>query len=188
MPVQPQHRFSVRDYYRMTETGVLPPDARIELLDGQIMDMEPIGPSHGGSVNRLNRLFNRLSRGRWLVTAQNPVHLDEYSEPQPDLMLVKPEPDDYTTRHPAPQDVFLLIEVAQTPLGYDREQKLPAYGCAGIPEVWIVNLADRTIEVYREPHFAGYDSKAILRTGDKACPQAFPDVAVDVAELLTASE
>src|ERR1041385_3379705 len=100
MQVQAKHRFNVEEYYRMAETGVLKPDARVELLDGQIIDMEPIGPFHGGSVNRLNRLFNELSRNRWLVTAQNPVHLNEYSEPQPDLMLVKPEPDDYMTTHP----------------------------------------------------------------------------------------
>lgn len=171
----------------MGESGVLKPDARVELLDGRIIDMEPIGPFHGGSVNRLNRLFNTLSKGRWLVTAQNPVHLDDYSEPQPDLMLVKPAPDDYTTRHPRPEDVFLLIEVAQTSLGYDRGQKLPAYGRAGIVEVWIINLADQIIEVYREPHFNGYGSKAILRAGDKARFQAFPEVAVEVAGLLKAS-
>ncbi|HYV28503.1 MAG TPA: Uma2 family endonuclease [Candidatus Eisenbacteria bacterium] len=184
MPVETQHRFSVEDYHRMTETGVLKPDVRVELLDGQIIDMEPIGPFHGGSVNRLNRLFNKLSRDRWLVTAQNPVHLNEYSEPQPDLMLVKPEPGDYTTRHPRPEDVFLLIEVAQTSLDYDRGRKLAAYGRAGIAEVWIVNLGDRTIEIYREPHYTGYSSTKVLRTGDKACPLAFPDAAVDVAELL----
>ena len=168
----------------MAETGVLRPETRVELLDGQIIDMEPIGPFHGGSVNRLNRLFNKLSRDRWLVTAQNPVHLNEYSEPQPDLMLVKPEPGDYTTRHPRPEEVFLLIEVAQTSLDYDRGRKLAAYGRAGIVEVWLVNLADRTIEIYREPHHAGYRSTKVLRAGDKACPLAFPDAAVDVAELL----
>src|SRR5438132_1232928 len=89
MLVQAEHRFSVADYYRMAETGVLKPDARVELLDGKIIDMLPIGPFHGGSVNRLIRLFSKLSNGRWLVSAQNPVHLDEYSEPQPDLMLLK---------------------------------------------------------------------------------------------------
>src|SRR5438045_6511509 len=112
MLVQAQHRFSVVDYYRMSETGVLKPGTRVELLDGRIIDMSPIGPFHGGAVNRLIRLFSKLSNGRRLVSAQNPVHLDEYSEPQPDLLLLKPAPDDYTSRHPAPHDVFLLIEVA----------------------------------------------------------------------------
>ncbi|MBI4660415.1 MAG: Uma2 family endonuclease [Verrucomicrobia bacterium] len=163
------------------------------------------------------------------MTAQNPIHLDEFSEPQPGLMLVteetvgwtirgrfavpplggpnrlkpglqtptcrssnglvnKPEPDDYASRHPQPKDVFLLIEVAQTSLGYDRDRKLPGYGRAGVSEVWIVNLTGRTIEVYREPHFAGYGSTVALRTGDKVTPLAFPDAGIDVAELLWASK
>src|SRR5438045_3836729 len=170
MPVQTQHRFNVKDYYRMGESGVLRPDARVELLDGRIIDMSPIGPFHGGVVNRLNRLMGKLSNGRWLVSAQNPLHLDEYSEPQPDLMLLKCADDDYTSRHPTPRDVFLLIEVADTTLIYDRKEKLPAYGGAGIPEVWILNLSARTLEVYRQPHFAGYSSTQTLRAGEKACP------------------
>src|SRR6266700_1636870 len=159
MLVQAEHRFTVADYYRMAETGVLKPGARVELLDGKIIDMLPIGPFHGGSVNRLIRLFSKLSNGRWLVSAQNPVHLDEYSEPQPDLMLLKPEADDYTSRHPRPEDVFLLIEVADTSLDFDREEKLPAYGRTGISEVWILNRPAKVPEAYREPHFSGYGSK-----------------------------
>jgi len=184
MPVQTQHRFSVEDYYRMAETGVLRSDARVELLDGRIIDMSPIGPFHGGLVNRLSRLFNRLSNGRWLVSAQNPLRVDDHSEPEPDVMLLQPTADDYTSRHPQPKDVFLLIEVADSTLEYDREEKLPVYGRAGIAEVWIVNLQDATIEVYREPHFTGYGNKTLLRAGHQAKPLAFPDAAVDVAELL----
>jgi Uma2 family endonuclease len=184
MPIQAKHRFSVKDYYRMAETGVLPPDARVELLDGEIIDMSPIGPFHGGVVARLTRLFNHLANGRWLVWPQNAVRLDDHSEPQPDLALLKPSPDDYTNRQPGPDDVFLLVEVADTTLAVDRDQKLPAYGRAGIAEVWIVNLSEETIEVYREPHFTGYNSKAVLRVGDKASPLAFPDAVVGVAELL----
>jgi Uma2 family endonuclease len=183
MPLATTHRFSVEAYYRMAETGVIGPDARVELLDGEIIDMSPIGPLHGGVVNRLLRLFARLSSGRFLLTVQNPVRLDDYSEPQPDLMLLKPVPDDYTVRHPGPEDVFLLIEVAASSLAYDRGTKLPAYGRAGILEVWIVNLEDEAIEVYREPHLAGYASTTLLRPGETVRPLAFPDAAVDVAEL-----
>ena len=184
MLVRAQHRFSVKEYYRMAETGVLRPDARVELLDGRIIDMSPIGPFHGGVTKRLNQFFTKLSKGRWVVSVQDPVQLDEYSEPQPDLMLLKPAADDYTTRHPGPADVFLLIEVADSSLDLDREEKLPAYGHAGIAEVWILNLPARTIEIYREPHFTGYGVNQTLRAGDKASPLAFPDVAVEVAELL----
>ena len=146
--------------------------------------MSPIGPFHGGLVNRLTRLFHKLSRGRWLVSAQNPLRLDDHSEPEPDVMLLKPAADDYTSRHPQPDDVFLLIEVSDTTLEFDCGEKLRAYGRAGITEVWIVNLNDATIEDYREPNFTGYGSKTVLRAGDQAKPLAFPDVTVDVAELL----
>jgi Uma2 family endonuclease len=184
MLVQAHHRFSVRDYYRMAEAGVLKPDARVELLDGRIIDMSPIGPFHGGSINRLIRLFSMISGGRWLVSAQNPVRLDDHSEPQPDLMLLRPATDDYRSRHPRPEDVFLLIEVADSSLDFDRGEKLPAYGRAGIPEVWILNLPDNTLEVYREPHFSGCASQIRLRAGDKAVPLAFPDAKIEAAELL----
>ena len=103
----------------MAETGVLKPDARVELLDGKIIDMSPIGPFHGGMVNRLIRWFSTHARGRWLVSAQNPLRLDDYSEPEPDLMLLRPAPDDYTSRHPLPEDVILPIEVSDTTLDYD---------------------------------------------------------------------
>jgi Uma2 family endonuclease len=184
MPVQTRHRFSVEEYYRMAETGVLKPDARVELLNGEIIDMSPIGPFHGGVVNYLIEVFTVARRGRWVTTVQNPVHLSDDSEPQPDLLLLKPSPDFYRKRHPQPEDVHLLIEVSDTSLTTDREDKLPAYGRAGIAEVWIVNLNEETIEVYREPHFTGYGSRSILRAGEKAAPRAFPDAAVDVAESL----
>jgi len=184
MLVQAQHRFSAKDYHRMAETGVLRPDARVELLDGKIIDMSPIGPFHGGLVKRLSRIFNLKAKDRWLVSTQDPLHLDDHSEPEPDMMLLKPVADDYTSRHPQPEDVFLLIEVSDTTLEYDRGEKLPAYGRAGVAEVWIVNLNEATIEVYREPHFTGYGSKTVLRGGGTAFPQAFPDVAVAVGELL----
>ena len=178
------HRFTSRDYYRMAETGVLKPDARVELLDGQVFEMSPIGPFHGGAVSRLNRLFVTLSKGRWFVWVQNPVTLDDYSEPQPDLMLLKPAADDYTTALPAPDDVFLLIEVSDSTVASDREKKLPLYGRAGIREVWIVNLPDQSIEVCRDPHYQGYASTEVLRPGAQARPLAFPDVALEVADLV----
>jgi Uma2 family endonuclease len=184
MVVQTKHRFSVKEYYRMAETGVLRPDARVELLNGEIIDMSPIGPFHGGLVNRLIRIYGKLSNGRWQASAQNPLRLDDHSEPEPDFMLLKPSPDDYTSRHPRPDEAFLLVEVADASLDYDLEEKLPAYGHAGVAEVWIVNLRDQSLEVYREPHFTGYGGKTILRAGDTVAPLAFPDAAVDVAELL----
>lgn len=168
----------------MAETGVLRPDARVELLDGEIIDTSLIGPFHGGVTNYLIQLFTAAAKDRWIVAVQNPVRLDDHSEPQPDLALLKPSPDFYRKRHPSPDDVCLLVEVSDTTLAVDRDQKLPAYGRAGITEVWIVNLNEAAVEVYREPHFTGYNSKTILRAGDQASPRSFPDMVVNVADLV----
>jgi len=184
MQVQAKHRFNVKEYYRMAETGVLKPDARVELLNGEIVDMSPIGPFDGGITKFLNRLFSAAAKGRWITAVQDPVRLDDHSEPQPDLMLLKPVSDFYRKQHPQPEDVFLLVEVSDTTLATDQEEKLPAYGRAGITEVWVVNLAELTVEMHREPHFNGYGSRTVLRAGNQATPQAFSDVVVDVAELL----
>ena len=168
----------------MAELGFLAPDARVELIGGEIHDMSPIGPLHSGVTIRLNRLFSLAAKGRWIVSTQNPVGLDNYSEPEPDVVLLKPAPDDYVSHHPAPDDVLLLIEVADSSLDFDRQKKLPVYARAGVPEVWIINLQESVIEVFREPHFTDYGQKAIVRSGEKASPAAFPDVKVDVADLL----
>jgi Uma2 family endonuclease len=168
----------------MGETGVLPPDARVELLDGEVIDMSPIGPFHGGVTNYLIQTFANAAKSRWVLIAGNPVHLDDFSEPQPDIMLVKPNPAFYRNKHPVPSDVFLLIEVADSSLDRDLMEKLPRYAQAGIPEVWIINLNDETIEVYRRPDFTAYGRKTVLSAGDFAKPEIFPDVSIDVSDLL----
>lgn len=178
------HRFSAEDYHRLAETGILAPDARVELIEGEIHDMSPIGPLHSGVTIRLNRFFTLHAKGRWTVCIQDAVRLNNYSEPEPDVLILKPAPDDYVSHHPAPDDVLLLIEVADSSLEFDRDKKLPVYARAGIGEVWIINLQESSIEVYREPHFTGYEKKTVLHAGDQACPLAFPDVAIDIAELL----
>ena len=153
------------------------------MLDGQIFDLFPVSPLHAAVTGQIAQPFFEDSEGCCIVSIHNPVRLDEFSEPEPDVALLKYRADYYKTRHPGPEDVFLLIEVADVSLDYDRD-KLPMFGRAGITEVWIVNLVNQTIEVYREPHFTGYRSKANLRAGDKAMPEAFPNIAVDVAALL----
>ena len=179
-----KHRFSVEEYYRMAETGVLQPGARVELLDGEIIDMSPIGPYHGVVTKFLNDFFSTTSKGRWVVSVQDPVRLSDQSEPQPDLVRLKPPLNRYRQRHPQPQDIFLLVEIADSSLQIDQEEKLPAYARSGIGEVWIVNLNEQTIEVYCQPHFTGYASKTVLSEGEMASPQDFPDAKVDVGELL----
>jgi len=184
MTALPIHRLTVEDYYSMMHAGVLREGERVELLNGQLVDMLPIGPFHGGSTNRLTRTFERLSRDRWITSVQNPVHLGKHDEPQPDLMLLRPEPDFYSTRHPEPGDVFLLIEISDSTLLIDREEKVPIYARAGIPEVWIVNLPERLVEVFRKPEHGAYTALQKVRPGQPLAPLAFPDAAIDTAALL----
>lgn len=184
MSVLAAHRFSALDYHRMIETGVLSARARVELLDGQIVDMSPIGPLHGGVTNYLNQYFNQRANQRFLVVTQNPVRLDDHSEPQPDLMLCLPARDYFRARHPVPAEVFLLVEVADTTLAYDQGQKLAAYARACVKEVWIVNLTDLTVEVYREPMDGRYESETVVHMGEAASPLTFPDLKIDVQAML----
>ena len=178
------HRFSVDDYYRLADVGILAPEARVELLNGRIYDMLPIGPFHSSVETRLQTLLIRMGGERWIVRTQNPIRLDDGSEPVPDLALVKPSADFYARRHPRPPDVFLLIEVAQRSLQFDRKQKLAAYAKAGIPEYWIVNLHARAVETHRVPLPIGeYGESIRCRGGDLVAPAAFPDVRIEVAAL-----
>jgi len=182
----PVRAFTVEEYHRLAEVGILREDDRVELLNGQILNMMPIGPEHGGSVNWLAAIFHNLDRGRWITSTQNPVHLGEHDEPQPDLMLLRPEPTFYRRRHPGPGDVLLLIEVSDSTLLMDRQEKLPVYARAGIPEVWIVNLPERLVEVYRQPANGLYPGCREVRPGDPLAPAAFPDAGIDTLALLQA--
>lgn len=177
------HRFTVEEYYRMAETGILKPDARVELIEGEIVDMMPSGPFHSGAVYELSRIFNRLAAERWAVGSQGPLHIDAHNEPEPDVMLLRPPGTRYKKHHPTPEDVFLIIEVSDSTLQHDQLTKLPIYARAGIEEVWILNVPQKQLEVYRQPNFLGYESKQVIREGDFA-PAAFPDALVNITELL----
>ncbi|MFV9506274.1 MAG: Uma2 family endonuclease [Oscillochloridaceae bacterium umkhey_bin13] len=144
-------RFTVDDFARMREAGLLSEDDRIELLDGEIYVMSPVGPLHVAIVNKLNRILSQQLGDEAIVSVQNPIRLGDTGEPQPDLALLQPRADFYTTALATPAEILLLIEVADTSLAYDREQKLPRYAEAAISEVWIVDLASQTIEQYTQP-------------------------------------
>lgn len=150
------HRLTVAAYRRMGEVGILGPELRTELIEGEIVELTPIGPTHGGTVNFLNKRLNEQAGSGIIVSVQNPLELNEHSEPQPDLMLLRPRADYYRTAHPKPGDVALVIEVADTTLRYDREVKLPLYARAGIPEAWLVDLGARRLTAYRQPAPAGF--------------------------------
>jgi Uma2 family endonuclease len=182
--VPARRRLDVDAYYRMAEAGILTQNDRVELIDGEIFDMVPIGSAHAGKTDRLNRLFARVAAdGLALVSVQRPLTLDAYNEPEPDLMLLKPREDDYQGRHPGAADVLLLVEVSETSLGYDRGTKVPLYAKFGVPEVWIVDLWGAAIEVYREPAGDAYAVAERLTSGSLA-PVLVPGVTIDVGALL----
>ncbi len=183
MPVT-THRFTVDEYHRMGDAGIFPPDARVELLDGEIVEMSPIGPRHAGCVNRLNALLVHAVGDRAIVTVQNPVVLDEHGEPQPDLALLRPRADWYATAHAQPGDMLLLIEVMDSSREYDRGRKIPAYARTGVPEVWLVDVAARQIEIFRTPKAAAYAGFEVARPGDTISPRALPDVTLAVSDIL----
>ena len=177
-------KFTVAEYYRMAEVGILKPDERVELIEGEIIVMPPIGPLHAGSVDISTQVFPLLAQGRFLVRIQNPVRLSEGSEPEPDVALLRPRPEGYTTAHPTPADVLLLVEVADSTLEYDRQVKAHIYGRAGVPETWVKNLPEDCIERFTEPGPEGYGQHTIHRRGETLTPASLPDVAVAVADLL----
>lgn len=186
MPVVLQsHRFTVDDYHRMVEAGILSEDDRVELLSGAIVEMSPIAPLHAGTVKRLTRLFSSRLGGRVIIGVQDPIQLPSGdSEPQPDIVLLRPRADFYSSAHPGAADVYLVIEVADTSVDKDREVKLPLYASVGILEAWLVNVAAGCLEVHRQPHANGYQEVHILQREDMVTPQAFPDLTLHVLDLL----
>lgn len=151
-----RHSYSVDDYYRMAETGILRAGDRVELIEGEIIDMAPIGSRHAAAVNRIGNTLKLGVDTQAIVAIQNPVRLDRYSEPQPDIALLRPREDFYATAHPGPADVLLIIEVADSTLRYDRDTKLPLYARHGIPEVWLVDIGNNSFTIHREPQAAEY--------------------------------
>ena len=179
-----RHRLDVDAYYKMAEAGILTRQDRVELIDGEIIDMNPIGSPHAGKTNRLARLFAKAAAdGHVLTSVQNPLRLDAYNEPEPDLMLLRPRADDYETSHPSAADVFLLVEVSDSSLAYDRGAKLALYARFGVAEVWIIDIAGSAVEIYRQPKEGVY-SLTERRTGGSLTPDLVPSVAIDVAALL----
>jgi Uma2 family endonuclease len=175
---------TVAEYYRMGEVGIIGPDERVELLDGQLIAIPPIGPPHGYSVTRLDAYFRQRFVGRAWITVQNPVRLDDVSEPQPDVMLSALPSERYAVAHPTPDEALLVVEVAQSSLPYDRGRKLRAYARRKVREYWIVDLRHEQVHVYREPAGEGYAVHHVAGRGEAVAPLAFPDDAVPVDEIL----
>lgn len=179
-----RRQFTVHEYHQMAESGILTEDDWVELVDGEIVQMAPIGRRHAACVKRLNRLLGARFGDVALISVQDPVHLDEHTEPQPDVMLLRPRADFYATGHPRPTDVLLLVEVAETSAVLDRRVKLPLYARSGISEVWLVDLDKATIRTYRDPTPGSYRIARTVGRGGGLAPRAFPDRELRVADVL----
>ena len=179
----PRHRLSRRDYYRLGEAGILGEDDRVELLEGQLVDMSPILPRHAIVVENLTERLITGFASRARVRCQNPVVLDDGSEPQPDLALVRRPWSGYPQTHPGPEDIFLLIEVSDSSLAFDRTVKLELYARAGIPEVWIVDLSTDTVLVHRGLSGGAYGSVVGVEAPAVLGVEALPGVTLPVAAV-----
>jgi Uma2 family endonuclease len=181
MAVQPRHyRFTRAEYHRMVEAEILTEDSPVELIDGEILEMSPIGRRHKAGVDRLNDIFAPALKGRAIVRVQSSVVLDDYGEPEPDISLLRFRPDFYGDSDETPEDVLLIVEVADTSEAYDRQTKGPLYARHRIPELWVASLNRAQLFVYRDPTPNEYATVQVLGRGDSVSPLAFPELSVAV--------
>ena len=179
-----RHKLDVYAYYRMAEAGILGENDRVELIDGELIDMAPIGQGHAGIVNRLTEVLVLACAGLAIVSNQNPVRLDVQNEPQPDFAILRRRPDFYETGERAgTADVLLLIEVSDSSLRFDRDVKLPLYARTGIPEVWIIDLRRRVVDVYRAPREGQYTELTTRQRGDTLSVALAPDIEVTLEQV-----
>jgi Uma2 family endonuclease len=178
-----RHRLTVDDYYRMAEVGILAPDLRVELIEGEIIDMAPPGSLHAAAVDRLTRMLVRAVGDAAIVRVQNPVRLGPHSEPQPDLALLRPRDDFYAAHHPQPADVLLVVEIADSSLRFDRDTKMRLYAQHGIPEAWLVDLRGRRLIRHLAPQQGQYTVVDEPDLGSALRAAAFPDLVLDLHDL-----
>ena len=179
-----RRHFNVDEYYRMAAAGVLSENDRVELIQGEIIEMNPIGSRHAACVGRLTEFLGRLAGGEAIVWVQNPVQVNDFSEPLPDVALLKRRDDFYAQANPQPADVLLIIEVADSSVEYDRDIKIPLYAGAGIPEVWLVNLPEETIEIYTQPVGDTYREIRIVKRGESLAAKSIPSLTIDADVVL----
>ncbi len=180
----PRRRFTVEQYERMVETGVLRADERVELLDGEVVEMPPIGPPHASRVDRCNAYLGRQLGADLIIRVQSPLRLSDLSMPEPDITILREHVDFYGTAHPTVADVLLLVEVGDSSARFDREVKLPLYAAASVIEVWLLDVGARAISVFRDPGPAGYQTLLTAHHGDVLRPVALPAAAVAATDLL----
>ena len=176
--------FTADEYHKLGDAGVLSEDDRVELIDGELVEMSPIGRRHAACVNRLTRIFTRFVGDSSIVSVQNPLALVQRSEPQPDVMLLRPRADFYASGHPGPSDVLLIIEVAESSVEFDREVKIPRYAETGVIEVWLVDLTAGEILIHRNPAAGGYADVQSISSGVLPAPQGFPGLRLTTKDIL----
>lgn len=179
-----RRRFSVDEFHRMAEAGILAREEHVELIEGELVMMSPMGSRHAAGVSRLSALLLPPLLGRALVRVQLPIRLDPRTEPEPDLAVARPRPDHFASEHPGAVDLLLLIEVMETSAPFDRGEKLELYARHNIPEVWLVDLIGEAVEVYRNPSGGRYTEIRIAPRGQEVAPSAFPDLALAVDAIL----
>jgi Uma2 family endonuclease len=179
-----RYRFTRSDYHRMAQTGILKPDTRVELIDGEIIEMSPIGSRHKAAVNRLNRLFVRGVGDDAIVQIQGSIALGDNGEPEPDAVLLRFRDDFYALAPATEEAALLVVEVADTSEGYDRRTKGPLYARYGIPELWIADLNRDLITRHLDPTPTDYATTQVFRRGESLSPTAFPDLTIAVNDIL----
>jgi len=176
--------FSVEEYDRMAEVGILTECDRVELIEGEILEMSPIGWRHLACTDRATMLFAPRLLGRAIVRIQGSIRLSDNTKPQPDVILLNPREDFYSVGGPLSRDALLVIEVAETSIRYDRGPKLEIYAKYGVLEVWIEDLNTDTLLVFRDRHSKGYKTSLVFQSGDSVSPLSFPELAIPVSSLL----
>lgn len=179
-----KHHFTVSEYERMGETGVLGPDTRVELIEGEIIEMSPIGSRHAACVDLITEVYNEQLRGRAIVRAQNPIVLDDFSEPQPDITVLRFRFDRYRAAHPRPADILLVVEVAETTVNYDRHVKIPLYARAGIPEALLFNLPEDRLEYFSRPESGVFQVNRMLSRGERFESTNVPGLTLNIETIL----
>ncbi|MFN0079958.1 MAG: Uma2 family endonuclease [Prosthecobacter sp.] len=179
----PLARITCEKYHALIQSGAFTEDDRLELINGYLVQKMSIGPNHAGAVKALNFLLNRRLGDRAIVAVQDPITINEYSEPEPDIVIARFRDDFYRQSHPGPGDVILVIEVADSSLSYDLTAKIPLYAAAGIPEAWLVNLNARQMTVFRQPEGAAYTQSEVFKDGDTVAVPGFADVTLRMDEL-----
>ncbi len=175
-----RHRITAEDYYKMGEVGIFTENDRVELIEGEIIDMTPIGSQHAYLLDKLNRVFTKQAPENTLVRIQNPLRLDNYNEPEPDLALVTNK--DYATHHPSPIDTLLVVEIADSSITYDTKVKTPLYSQHNIPEVWLINVSDHIVQIFQQPENGDYQLSDNHQSGNLS-PSRSSSIVLDLDTL-----